>query len=243
MRAFLHATLLAFISIVIFGCSKSPVSSGLPVSNYMPLNEGDIRQFVFHSDSSTSLWRTLGKTKRKDGYDVFIIERTSGTENPDTSYFCLRDGYFTSTLLDTTNYLGLRSENPFFEQRLARLNPTNGEQWDNIIGLSDSTYFIAAHFEQKTAICGNFPDVYGFTLAYYSNGALDTIVTPFYAPNIGLIGSDIDKNLQPDLSASYLKIGNIELGKLWPAKNPTQPSTNSKQDQRKNILRSIIGIY
>jgi len=242
IKTFAQILISVLISVLLCACSKSSVSSEAAASSYMLLNVGDVRQLVYQNDSSTVRWNIVGTTKRKDGTDVFIGQYIPGTEPPDTAYYFLRDGYFLSTLLDTSANWGYNPTNPYWEQKLARLYPTNGEQWHIIVGENDSTSFVAAHFQEKKVLCGNFLDVYGFTYTYYSNGMLDTMLTPFYAPNIGFIGTDINRDLQPDVSASYLKVGGREMGSLWPAKNPSPAGTNAERIRRNRILRSIFGI-
>jgi hypothetical protein len=191
-----------------------------PESNYAPLNKGDIRQIVFAFDSSTFLMRVLDSRKRQDGRDVFGMEQTEGTQPPDTFYYLIKDGYYMATDLQ----LHQDSINPFYEQRLAKVHPVNGEIWQHFEGETYPHYLKAIFFNEIATLCATFKNVFGVMLTD-SLGRVDTILTVFYAENVGWIGSDIDNDFQPDASLTYAKVADREIGKLWPAKNfPNHPS-------------------
>jgi hypothetical protein len=202
------------------------------------MNVGDVRQIVFLSDSMTELRKIVRTVKRKDGLDVFAEELTVGTARPDTLYYLIRDGFFMATELDS----GSNPVNPFREQRLARINPTNGENWKHTLGYTDTTYFYTKYIGEQQALCGTFPNVYGFILTNTYNGILDTIMTIFYAPNVGYIGTDIDKDFRHEVSTSYVKVGDQVFGSQWPARNPSPDASGGSQFKRRTLATySLMG--
>jgi len=232
-----NKTIILIITIfAISGCKKNSVEP-LPSTNknYIPINIGDVRQIVSLADSSTILMKVVGTRKRSDSTKVFEMEWTYGIQKPNTHYYLLKDGYFMSTNLTSDS----DSVNPFKEQRLGKVTPVNSEMWKSIIGSSDSTFFIASYYKELNTLCGTFSNVYGFTLTQTVGGIIDTILTPYYAENIGYIGTDAQ---QMALRASYLKVANHEYGTLWPAKNVSSVGL-SKRNVNNNILVQVITAY
>jgi hypothetical protein len=216
--------LILIVTVLTFcGCKKNSTEP-LPVTTttYTPLNTGDVRQLVYLADSSTTLMKVVGTLKRKDGVEVFAMEWTYGIQRPDTLYYIIKDGFFMSTELDSDS----SSTNPFGEQRLGKINPVNGETWLHTLGDSDSIYVTATYYHEQRILCGTFTNVYGFTMTERSAGHIDTMMTPFYAENIGYIGTGLISNLKLDFSASYIKVANQEYGALWPAKTVGLPKRN-----------------
>jgi hypothetical protein len=202
--------------LMISSCSDTITSpSTSPTVNYTPWNVGDIRQIVAAVDSTTVLINVLFTAQRQDSSEVFATSWTYGVERPDTFYYMIRNGFFISTNLK----LGSDSTNPYFEQRLGKENPTEGESWKAYNNTSDSAVFTAKYFKEQSVICGVFQNVFGFILTCPHLGKIDTLLTPFYALNVGFIGTDYDRDMHLDVKASYIKVGGKEYGKLWPAKS------------------------
>ncbi len=233
---------LIIIVIAFSGCKKNSVeplpstitakTTNTSNAGYTPINIGDVRQIVNLADSSTILMNIVGTRKRSDSVDVFIMEWTYGTQPPDTLYYLIKDGFFTGTNITADS----NSVNPFEEQRIGKVNPVNNETWQNFIGYSDSSFVIASYYKDRSTLCGTFPDVYGFTFTYRSSGIIDTILTAFYADNIGYIRTDYNKNAQGlTWEASYIKVANQVYGTLWPAKDLSSPGL-SKRSVSNNII-------
>ena len=157
----------------------------------------------------------VGSLNRQDGAEVFAIEWTSGIQKSDTYYYMIKDGFYMATELDSDSH----APNPFWEQRLAKIHPVNGETWKHTLGSPDSIFITASYHTEMQTFCGKFSDVYGFTLIETRAGQTDTILTPFYAENIGYIGTCLNSDPQTFASTSYIKVANQEYGTLWPAKN------------------------
>jgi hypothetical protein len=115
------------------------------------------------------------------------------------------------------------------------VNPVNGETWIHTLGAPDTTFFTAKFYKEQHTLCGTFNNVYGFTLTNMVYGNIDTILTPFYAENIGYIGTDWNNNRQPNVRASYIKVSNKEYGSLLPLKNGL--SLGSSKMNNSNRLR------
>ena len=227
MKTQIFILLVFCLLLFIYACTKSTQPS--QVSNYIPWNIGDARQIVYCADSSTILLRVVLTSKRQDGADIFALEWTYGTHEPDTFYYLFKDGFFLSTNLEA----GVDSINPFREQRLGRVHPTDGESWKHTLGDLDSVYFTARHLNKQSTYSGIFYDVFAFVLTGQTGGRIDTILTTFYAQHIGWIGTSLNRDFRLDYSASYIKVDNLEYGSMMPAKNPSPPmkvpSVSNKQ--------------
>jgi hypothetical protein len=232
--------LVLIITILSFCGCRNNSTEPLPIttSNYMPLNVGDVRQLVYPADSATVLMKVIGKLSRKDGAEVFAMEWTTGIQKPDTQYYMIKDGFYTATELDSDSH----APNPFWEQRLAKLHPVNGETWKHTLGSSDSTFFTASYYQEVQTFCRKFTNVYGFILMETRAGNTDTIMTPFYAESIGFIGTGLNGDLQLFASASYIKVANQEYGSLWPAKNP-RPMQLAKVNISNKLRNQTIVMY
>jgi hypothetical protein len=251
--------LILVITVLSFcGCKKNSTEP-LPGTNstYMSMNIGDVRQLVFLTDSSTILMKVVGTTKRTDGLDVFVVEQTYGVglfnEYPDTSYYMIKDGYYMSTNLypfDSTSnpQRPFNSTNPFAEERLGKVNPINGETWKQTLGDPDSSFFTASYYKEQHTFCGTFTNVYGFTLTEVNAGKINTILTTFYAENIGYIGTDWNDDSQLNVSATYVKVANQVYGALWPTKNTvphihlSKRGINHKFSVRAIAAYSLLGV-
>jgi hypothetical protein len=241
MKTKIEILILAITVLSFYGCKRNSTEP-LPVTNttYTPLNTGDVRQLVYLTDSSTTLMKIVGTLKRRDGAEVFAMEWTYGTQRPDTQYYLIKDGFFMSTELSS----GSSSINPFGEQRLGKVNPVNGETWLHTLGSSDSLFFTATYCKELRTLCGTFTNVYGFTMTEVSAGHIDTMMTPFYAENIGYIGTGSISNLRLDFSASYIKVANQEYGSLWPAKTVGlyKRNINNKLSIQAIAAYSLLGV-
>lgn len=210
--------ILALIVFFIF-CDLDPSVVEKYFYTFTPLNIGDVTQLVFPMDSSTISFCIVGKTKRADNQVVFIGEWQDGTQEPNTFYYFLKDGYFLSTELDTIkdDWL-MHLVNPFREQKLAKSQPHNGDVWVHTVGNSDSTYWIAKPEQKLDTFCGEFRNVYGFGL--FSKYDIEPFLKTYYGLGIGWLGTAVSDTSGLIASCSYKKVGDKTFGELWPAKNP-----------------------
>jgi hypothetical protein len=215
---FLGFFFLLLLMMVIWNCIGNPVSSDINIS-YTPLNVGDVRQLISHADSSTILFSVIGKTKRMDGTEVFVMEWKSGIQNLAVFYYLVKNGYYMATELDTTRQSGIDiSINPFGEQRLAKSYPVDGEVWQHTIGDTNSLFWLSRSVGQLSTFCGSFDNVFGFTLfdEYESS-----VLTTYYSKGIGWIGTSTSFFPNLDFSCSYVRVNGKVYGHLWPEKDPT----------------------
>ncbi|HQF43847.1 MAG TPA: hypothetical protein PK073_13140 [Ignavibacteriaceae bacterium] len=198
---------------LLISCSESvePTKSAL---SYVPITVGDERQIVFTEDSSTIFYEVTGTVNRSDGMEVYKYSWYYGTDTiRNIEYYGIKDGFFISTKLDTVRdssyYL---PSNPYFEQKLAKLYPNNGDTWQSIPGDSSSLYFIAQDIGTQHTFAGTFNNCYGYRL--------DNIISANYSKGIGHIASTFPSYSFAYLS-SYIKVNNRVYGSKMPAKDPT----------------------
>ena len=205
--------LFLLVGIGLAGCTKStqPYS---PPDTYIPYYVGDTRQIIFAFDSSTVLERIVGTVDRSDGLEVFLTERSYGTQPPETLYFALSNDYFVTTALDSSrHYPG----NPFQEQRIAKAHPHDGDTWKQFVGTSDSLFFTAHHLDSVFTFAGTFMDAFAFTQTITDNGMSHDEGTVIFARNIGFAGTNVAN--QPYVRVSYVRVLGVEYGARWPARN------------------------
>lgn len=206
---------------------------------YTQRNVGEVKQIIFSDDSSTWLIEVIGKTKRKDGQEVYIVKETKGTSSPDTVYDFIKDGYLVATQLDTidtledTCYTYIPS-NPFYEEYLAKVEPKDGDKWIHTKDDDSTFYWIAKRVERFTAICSTFTNVFAFDLFDTSR----IILTTYYAQGFDWVGSTTSDSLNLSASCSYMKINGKEIGLLRPAKDVT-----GNHVLKKKIFKTIQGEY
>jgi hypothetical protein len=222
------------IGCTLLSCSESTTPNDSSPS-YVPLNVGDERQLLFTTDSSTVYYTVKAQLNRSDGLKIFEYNWYYGTDTiPGILYYALKDGYFIATLLDTlrdsTYYL---PDNPFREQRLAKLYPKDGDAWLNIPGDSSATYFVAKNIGSQRTPAGLFYNCFSFTL--------DDIVSINYAKGIGHISSIVLPDSNGFLS-TYLKVGGKVYGKKIPPKDPVFPAKSSRKNFN-NLLSTLLGEY
>lgn len=214
-------------------CSDS-VEPEIQNPAYVSLTIGDERQFFFTTDSSTILYTTKEKLVRSDGYPVYTYEWYHGKDTiPMVRYYAIKDGFFISTELDTvrdsTYYL---PENPFFEQRLAKLYPKDGDYWQSIVGDSSARYFVAKNIGIQKTPAGVFMNSFSFTL--------DNLISVNYSKGIGHISSIILSDSTGFLSC-YIKVNGKIYGKKIP---PRDPFFNNNSNYRRGELSDLLlGAY
>lgn len=211
---------------VINTCSDSvePESENLP---YVSLTIGDERQLFFTTDSSTISYLVKEKLKRSDGYEVYAAEWYYGKDTiPIVSHYAIKEGYFIATELDTVNdSTHFLPENPYREQRLAKLYPKDGDAWLNIPGDSNAVFFVAKSIGTQQTPAGIFNNSYSYTL--------DNFLSVNYSKGIGHISSIILQD-STGLLTNYIKVRGKTYGKKIPPKDPQIPGTFLNKEIRKH---------
>lgn len=207
------------ILLLLFYCSSDTSGPNNSVS-YTPLSLGDITQLIYIKDSSTTLFKIVDKTLRKDGKSVYIGEWQYGTQNSFTSYYFISDEYFIATELDTVEDDSLLLElNPFREQRLAKSFPKSGDTWLHTHGDPDSVYWVADEIGVFSTFFGEVSEVYGFRL-FDKNDTYPFLIT-YYGGDLGWIGSSSFgfDSTEVQFLCSYKKVSGKTYGELWPEKD------------------------
>lgn len=234
LTRFLCFALMSFVFLLIPSCSDP--AEGLPDDPpYVSLHVGDERQLVWTSDSSTVLLTITGTTKRSDSTVVYRGEWFYGTDTVTLiSHYLIKDGFFVATELDSTGGEGYPPlpGNPYREQRLAKLYPTNGERWISITGDSLSLQFTASAAGSKKTFAGPFMQCYSFTLGSFLH--------VYYAKGVGHIASDFGDSTSRYL-AIYIKTGKKVYGSKFPAKSLSGPETVLRLRDKRRIEALILG--
>lgn len=220
------------ITCILLSCSESTDPNDSNPS-YVPLYVGDERQFIFTTDSSTVSYIVKAQLKRSDGLKTFAYEWYYGADTiPVYSYYAIKDGFFIATQLDTVrDTINFLPNNPFGEQRLAKLFPKDGDTWQNIVGDSSASYFVAKNIGSQRTSAGLFYNCFSFTLA--------DLISVNYARGIGHISSILLSDSTGILS-TYLKVGGKVYGKKIPPKDPVFP-LNSTKGKLYNIFNTLLG--
>lgn len=215
-------------------CSDS-VSTKTNKQPLVSLAVGDERQFIYTVDSSTIFFVITGQKQRSDGLNTFVCEEYYGKNTtPFVSYYAIKDGYYISTRLDTTYDPRIHMpNNPYCEQRLAKLFPNDGDTWQN--WETDSTYssFTTKSIGSQKTPAGVFNNCFGFT---WSNR-----LNVNYAEGIGHISSTFLEDGTAYVS-TYIKVNGKVYGNKFPAKNFPQIDSLAKSNPKK-MFKSLLGIF
>ncbi|MEJ5351201.1 MAG: hypothetical protein WHS65_06385 [Melioribacteraceae bacterium] len=219
---------------ILFGCESSnePVDT---TDEYMSLNIGDIRQYSMPYSNNPEIhtvWKIVGKTNRSDGQEVFITEwyyYSYDANNKYVSYYFIRDGFLFYTELEKTSTY---PENPYSEQRLAKIIPNDGDVWLQTVGYlnpdSSKDYLTAKHLNYFNTPAGKFKDVFALIS---SKGTSDTEISEiYYAKYWGHIGYSVIGDSSSFLLVNYMKIKGREVGKYVEMKNIN--SSNKKENYK-----------
>ncbi len=204
----------------LFGCDTGTEPQKNEV--YMYLNVGDTREYFSSADSSYMVFKITGKTTRPDNQPVYIGEWNSNYQLDSVGwfgYYFIKDGYFISTELDTTDRKEIADVNPFNEQKLAKLEPVDGDSWRTTLGTTDSVNFAYAFYVgKKTTPASTFGNVFKYRIS--------NVIETYYARGIGHIGAQpIDSN-SGSVFVTYVNVNGIELGKFVPINNLPKRSPN-----------------
>lgn len=202
-------TALSFILLLSLFISCDSSTETENAAPYISLSIGDVRQYYSESDSSYSQLSIIGETRRTDGQKVFISEYIDGSSNRQFYNF-IKDGYMYSTQLDTNSLDWNLRNNPFVEQRLAKLYPVEGDKWISIDGEDKLSYFRASFDGNKRTSVKIIKNVFSYTL--------DTMLIEYYAQGYGHMGITSFDGSNPSF-VNYLKVNGREYGEYVPDTN------------------------
>ena len=243
MKKLVYSSYLFLALLLLIQCKSTTTAESSSELSFTPLSVGDITQIIFTSDSSTTLFSMIGTTKRKDGKEIIIGTFKYGTQEPDTFYYLLSDGYFITSRIDSVTYdSSVVNVNPFREQRLAKSYPESGDSWLHTIGDPDSIYWIAEKQDTFSSYFGNINDVFKFTL--YEN-MYSPFLNTYYAKNMGWIGSTSFgyDSTEFMFKCSYKKILGKVYGELWPEKDISGFKTILNKNQYHEFIQTnILGV-
>jgi hypothetical protein len=214
MKIFMNLNTLFLFAYLFVGCDKNIIGPENLVP-YMSINVGDIRQYYVAPDNFYIQWEVIDKTFRTDSIETFsVIESyifSNGIFKATTHYF-IRDGYLIKTNIDSS----LTSANTFNEERLARIYPSDGENFLINIGASDTNKL----FMNVKIIDSLETNIITFNkIAEYEQikNNNPTGFKSFYAQKYGHIGSIINNgNYEGKILLNYLKTNQYELGSYVP---------------------------
>ncbi|MDH7605133.1 MAG: hypothetical protein QHH13_09550 [Melioribacter sp.] len=201
---------------IVFGCESSNEPFDF-ANEYMSLNIGDIRQYCMPYSNNPEIhtvWKIVGKTYRSDGQEVFLTEWYYYSYDPNNkyvSYYFIRDGFLYFTELEkSSNY----PENPYSEQRLAKILPEDGDIWMQTVGYlnpdSSKDYLTAKHLNEFNTPASKFKDVFAIIS---SKGTSDTEISEiYYAKYFGHIGYSVIGDSSSFLLVNYMSIKGREVG-------------------------------
>ncbi|RPI72978.1 MAG: hypothetical protein EHM47_07050 [Ignavibacteriales bacterium] len=225
--------LILFLIFNLFISCTDPVGPGVPGIPFVSLTVGDERQFMFNTDSSTILYKVKYEVLRSDGLQVFVYEWLYGEDSiPRLDYYALKDGFFIATELDTVRgTISYLPDNPFREQRIAKLYPQEGEVWQSIIGDSTSLFFTAKNIGVQKTPAGLFNNCYGFVL--------DNALSVNYAKGIGHVSS-IFLSDNTGYVSTYIKVKSTTYGTKVPPKSPFIRGKNTDTNSI-NLFSLLLG--
>ncbi|MBU2506934.1 MAG: hypothetical protein KJ799_09445 [Bacteroidetes bacterium] len=206
---------------------------------FMSLSVGDIRQYLNETEGFYMQIVVLDTTKRIDGKTVFALEES--IIFPDaifkaTNYYFINSEYFIQTELDTVRTSAINYENPFYEKRLAKIYPNEGDYFLMMIGDVDSAkvFFSVNIIDSLETPAKTFKNV-----AEYKKNDSDTTrnLRIFYTQVFGHIGLLFgNQNGFAKVYATYLKVGTNELGVYIPFNYPN----NQIRIKKHSIIRSLF---
>ena len=199
-----------------FSTSPDNVTQDAP---FMSLHVGDIREYYDSLDNSYFKWEILNTTNRTDGLEVFTIEESFETIYgifTNISYYFIRNGNLFRSNLDTANNPALKNINPFYEQKLAKLYPMEGDHFLITEGVPDSNrLYMHVHFlDSISTPIRTFFDIAEYT-QIDSNSTSEQKV--FYTKEYGHLGTKIKNNSREGyILLNYLKLDGKEIGTFVP---------------------------
>lgn len=242
IRFFRQTTCIIILSVystLFVSCSKDNVVNSFPAelfSNaYMSFHVGDIRQcYSPYSSYDTiyTVWKITGTTRRSDGTEVFIGEWYTGNLYPGNKrieYAFIRDGFYYGTLLDSSSTY---PTNPFEEEKLAEINPHDGDTWLHTAGVPDfeKEYMTAKYIGDLKTPAGIFKDVYNFQY---------DLMSIYYTKYFGYLGYSLENDSSSLFIVNYMKINGIEIGKYVEMAGPLNKEDNSDYVKNKTSLSPV----
>lgn len=209
---------------------------------YMSLNVGDIREYYYSDGNSYITWEVVDKTIRTDNHEVFtIIESFQSAIGIlyAVSYLFIWDDYLIRSELDSTDNV----ENPFNEERLAKLYPEDGDYFLGNKGAPDSTkiYMEVTLSDSISTHAGKFYRIAQYHQTESSNSSEMTI---YYAEYYGHLGANIkNENGEGDVLLNYIKLNQEEIGAFVPLDTSLNRILINKNDFKMCAATNFIYIF
>ncbi len=213
----------------------------------MSLHVGDIRELYMTTpnDTAYSLWKITGKARRPDGQEVFISEWYINSLDSNDMYYSfdfIRDGYYYGTEMDSSSEY---PENPYLEEKLAPINPFDGETFIQTAGVhnldTSQDYNNARHLIDFDTPAGKFNNVY---CIIGNRGAPYSVqVKTYYAKDWGYLGIEyiVSQGYVSERAVvNYMKINGMEIGKYVDMSK--LPAKKYHVASRQTVLISPYGI-
>lgn len=242
---FIIKIIFMFFLMTLNSCDKSPTEINYynEYKPYMTLKIGDIRQYFSSSDNFYLQWKITDTTYRSDGLKVFVIEElifNSSITFKTVHYNYTNNEYFIETQLDTIFDPKINIENPFLEERLAKIYPLDNQVFIRNIGSleTEKVYFKINLLDSLETPIAKFKNV-----AKYIQFDADSLngIYVYYAPEIGHIGSTLlRENSSSEVFIKYIKVNDFELGEYiepnYNMVNKNYMKMNSKFAEIANIF-------
>ncbi len=233
--------LAAIITIVVLnscekGTEPNTQSKRYP---YITLKIGDIHQYKNKLGNAYFQWEVVGTTKRTDSLEVFVFDEWIILSNEiwkGQNYYYLNDEYCIITQLDTIDSLEIELENPFFEQRIAKIHPDEGDYYQTNIGVPESgKIFMSISFiDSLVTYAKTFESV-----ANYIATTPDTSENNkyYYAKSFGHVGTvSNSQSGTTEIYATYCKSDTSEIGVYIPFTS----NKLFKLDKKKSIFSYLF---
>lgn len=192
--------------------------------DYTPMSIGDIRQFVFLSDSSTLQIEIVDTATRSDGKLVFVETDQYGNGTLDTGYYYTEGQFWGScnsldSAMDSSSMQRVRVD-PYGEQRLALSAPIEGQWWYQSKEDTSYGYRICRFHPAIQMRVGTFQDVFGFE-AYGNRADSLPMMTVCFSNGAGWIttlsGASVDSTF---LVPVYIHTAHVQIGAMIPKRDP-----------------------
>ncbi len=218
----------------------------------IPLQIGNELQVAFFIDQNVyAIHSIIDTVFRTDGEKVYqgLFKYYDGYSEFDYLYY--KDGYLIGTLLDTLYDSESPSgiaipDNPFFECKLAKIDPMDGDRWDHLSGLKaddyGATYMLAKRMDHFDTFFCRMNDVFRYDL--YDMLQDPYIMSVYYANQMGYIGTSAFDSYYNDtltMAITYTRINGKEYGKKLD-NTLSRPSyrTPEQNERYKKILHRAL---
>lgn len=204
------ALVIILLTLIIVSCESATENQIIDSDQYLQV--GDISQYYYQHTNAYEQNSIIGKTKRSDGLEVFVIDnlyKNEFGESKNTIYAFVKDGFYFTTELEKTTEQFYKDVNPYKEFKHNKINPNQGDSWQAVEGIPDSNNLVyTVKYKGELATPASiFGDVY--SVSYYDK-SMKTEVDIYYSKECGRLGVKVKSET---VLLNYIKKQNIELGK------------------------------